>query len=152
MRYWLGVVSKEHVQKAVQGGFAQVCHGKCTPLAKMLKGDLFIYYSPKMALGSSLPCKSFTAIGTIKNGSSYQVSMTPTFHPFRIDVEFLAYHDIPISNLMEQLELTQDRGWGMKLRRGLIELSQHDAELITKEMTTRSKKAQIFLTNNKNLP
>ena len=31
MRYWLGVVSKEHVLRGVQGSFAQVCHGKKGP-------------------------------------------------------------------------------------------------------------------------
>jgi hypothetical protein len=32
MCYWIGVASKEHVMRAVQGGFAQVCHGKEGPL------------------------------------------------------------------------------------------------------------------------
>jgi hypothetical protein len=32
MRYWIGVVSKEHVMRGVQRGFAQVCHGKEGPL------------------------------------------------------------------------------------------------------------------------
>lgn len=27
-KFWVGVVSKEHVQRGVTGGFCQVCHGK----------------------------------------------------------------------------------------------------------------------------
>lgn len=28
MRYWIVIASKEHVMRGVQGGFAQVFHGK----------------------------------------------------------------------------------------------------------------------------
>ncbi|MGG1220830.1 EVE domain-containing protein, partial [Priestia endophytica] len=28
IRYWVGVASRDHVMKGVQGGFAQLCHGK----------------------------------------------------------------------------------------------------------------------------
>jgi hypothetical protein len=37
-RYWIGVASKEHVQRGVLGGFAQVCHGKAGPLNRMEEG------------------------------------------------------------------------------------------------------------------
>ena len=46
VRYWIAVVSKEHVMKGVQGGFAQAGHGKSAPLKKMKKDDWLIYYSP----------------------------------------------------------------------------------------------------------
>ncbi|WP_275249374.1 hypothetical protein [Vandammella animalimorsus] len=32
MKYWLGVVSREHVQRGVAGDFCQLCHGKAAPL------------------------------------------------------------------------------------------------------------------------
>ena len=38
-RFWVGVVSKEHVLRGVEGGFCQVCHGKKAPLNRM-KGGL----------------------------------------------------------------------------------------------------------------
>jgi hypothetical protein len=34
--YWVGVVSKEHVDIGVAGGFAQVNHGKAGPLERMV--------------------------------------------------------------------------------------------------------------------
>lgn len=46
-RFWIGVVSKEHVLRGVEGGFCQVCHGKKAPLNRMKKGDYLLYYSPK---------------------------------------------------------------------------------------------------------
>ncbi len=134
MRYWLGIVSKEHVQKGVQGGFAQVCHGKQAPLAKMTTGDGLIYYSPKVAMNRTEPCQCFTAIGTIKNGKVYQVEMTPDFHPFRIDINYFLCKEVPIASLIDQLELTQRKSWGMQLRRGLLEISESDFTIIANAM------------------
>src|SRR4051812_18172527 len=45
-RAWVGVVSRTHVQRGVLGGFAQVCHGKRSPLDRMRDGDALVYYSP----------------------------------------------------------------------------------------------------------
>jgi hypothetical protein len=134
MRYWLGVVSKNHVQRGVQGGFAQVCHGKKAPLMKMEAGDGLIYYSPKVAMDSPEACKCFTALGKIKNGKVYQVEMTPDFHPFRIDVEYTPSCEISLAHVFDQLELTKSRSWGMQLRRGLLELSAADFKTIAAAM------------------
>lgn len=46
MKYWIGVVSKEHVMIGVKGNFVQVCHGKGWPLKRMQAEDFFIHYSP----------------------------------------------------------------------------------------------------------
>jgi hypothetical protein len=134
MRYWLGVVSKQHVQRGVVGGFAQVCHGKKGPLSKMKAGDGFVYYSPKMVMGENEPCKCFTAIGMIKTGNVYQVEMTPDFHPFRIDISYFPCHDLPLDAVFDLLELTQKKAWGMQLRRGLLELSAHDFFILKEKM------------------
>lgn len=66
MRYWIGVASKEHVMRGVQGGFAQVCHGKESPLKQMSPEDWIIYYSPTIKFGEKAPCQAFTAIGQIQ--------------------------------------------------------------------------------------
>ena len=39
-KFWIGVVSKEHVLRGVEGGFCQVCHGKKRPLNRMKKRRL----------------------------------------------------------------------------------------------------------------
>ncbi|MFC2279584.1 MAG: EVE domain-containing protein, partial [Cardiobacterium hominis] len=43
VKFWLGTVSKEHVLRAVAGGFCQVCHGKAAPLNRMRRGDWLLY-------------------------------------------------------------------------------------------------------------
>ena len=38
MNHWIGVVSLEHVQRGLRGGFAQMNHGKEAPLKRMKAG------------------------------------------------------------------------------------------------------------------
>jgi hypothetical protein len=71
LRYWIGVVSKNHVARGVAGGFAQLGHGKRAPLARMRAGDWLIYYSPKMSMDGDEACQAFTAIGQVKTGEIY---------------------------------------------------------------------------------
>ena len=42
IKFWIGVMSKEHVMRGVAGGFAQVCHCKGGPLRRMHTGDWLI--------------------------------------------------------------------------------------------------------------
>ena len=63
--YWIGVVSRAHVQGGVAGGFAQLCHGKERPLRRMRTGDWLIYYSPRTEREGGAPIQSFTAIGRV---------------------------------------------------------------------------------------
>lgn len=37
VKFWVGVVSENHVKRGVTGGFCQVCHGKGGPLKRMKK-------------------------------------------------------------------------------------------------------------------
>lgn len=131
--YWLAVVSKAHVQKGMSGGFAQVCHGKKEPLARMRAGDWLIYYSPGTEMGKS-DLKSFTALGKITNSDIYQFKMTDTFLPYRREVSYFQTKEVSLESLKSQLALCQSRSWGMKLRRGLIEISVNDFEIIAQAM------------------
>jgi hypothetical protein len=54
-RFWVGTVSQEHVDRGKVGEFAQVCHGKKSPLQRMQPGDIFIYYSPTVKYGEKTP-------------------------------------------------------------------------------------------------
>ena len=72
--YWIGVVSKEHVDMGVAGGYTQVNHGKAGPLERMRAGDGFAFYSPRTSYPDGEPLQAFTAIGRIRNGTVYQVT------------------------------------------------------------------------------
>lgn len=136
MRYWIGVASKEHVMRGVQGGFAQVCHGKEGPLKQMSRQDWIIYYSPTIKFGEKTPCQAFTAIGQIREGEPYAFQMSHDFIPFRIDVNFYSCKEISVLPLIEKLEFIQDKKrWGLPFRRGCFSISEADFKMIASLMS-----------------
>lgn len=134
-RYWIGVASHEHVQRAINGGFAQVCHGKIGTLKYMSEGDWLIYYSPTYHFGGKDRCRCFTAIGTIDQGKPYTFEMSKDFIPWRINVSFLKSKDASIEPIVSKLTFIKDKKkWGFPFRRGSFEILRQDFELIAKSM------------------
>jgi len=134
-RYWIGVASKEHVQRGVIGGFAQVCHGKPGPLKQMKEGDWIIYYSPTVKFGGKEPCQSFTAVGQIEPGEPYSFAMSDDFIPWRRNVSFSKSHNAPIMPLLDRLSFIKNKDrWGFPFRRGCFEISKDDFQQIATAM------------------
>lgn len=135
MRYWVAVASKEHVMRGVEGGFAQVCHGKAGPLKQMQAGDWIVYYSPTLRFGEKEPCRAFTAVGLIEAGRPYPFRMSEDFIPYRRNVRFLPAGDAPIVPLIEKLSFIGDKAkWGFPFRRGCFSISESDFKLIALQM------------------
>ncbi|MPQ76104.1 EVE domain-containing protein [Hydrogenovibrio sp. JE_KL2] len=132
MRYWIGVASRDHVEKGVKGGFCQLCHGKATPLKRMMPGDWIIYYSPKETFNGNEPCQRFTALGQISESEVYPFEMFPGFIPFRRNVAFITpCKPTPIRPLIPRLLFIDDpKKWGYKFRFGHFEIPKEDFELI----------------------
>ncbi len=133
MKYWLGVVSKEHVLIGKTEGFAQVCHGKQAPLTRMKKDDWLIYYSPGNKMGKS-DLQTFTAIGRVPDDHVFQFKMFDGFIPFRRKVSYINSKEVMLASIKSKLNFTQEKNWGYQLRRGLIELSKEDFMTIAKSM------------------
>ncbi|MEC3952388.1 EVE domain-containing protein [Nocardia sp. CDC153] len=135
-RYWLGVVSRDHVRRGVKLGFAQANHGKRAAVERMSPGDGLVYYSPRTGMREGEPIKSFTALGTIAEGPAWQVEEPGgCFRPWRRAVDYdPAAREVPIDELRTDLDLTSVPNWGIVLRRGLVELSAHDFEVISRAM------------------
>jgi predicted RNA-binding protein len=135
MRYWIGVASKEHVNRGVAGGFCQLCHGKAQPLKRMAEGDWIIYYSPKEWFDAPTPCQQFTAIGEVVGEKVYPFEMFPGFIPHRRDIRFLTATAAPIRPLLAELSFIKDKSkWGYVFRFGHLEIPQTDFELIATKM------------------
>jgi EVE domain len=134
-RHWLGVVSRDHVRRAVDLGIAQINHGQRAALQRMGAGDSLVYYSPRATFPKGEPLKAFTALGRIADDEVWQAD-EGDFKPWRrrIDYEVEAA-EVPIATLADELELTAKPNWGYQLRRGLVELSGHDFALISAAMT-----------------
>jgi len=134
MTSWLGVVSAEHVRRGVELGIAQIGHGKRSGLARMHVGDTLIYYSPRERLRDGPPVKAFTAVGTIADEEIWQAD-EGSFKPFRRRVRYEpSARMVEIEELKDVLDLTASPNWGYSLRRGLLQLTEHDVGLIVPAM------------------
>ena len=137
MKYWLGVVSKEHVLRGVDLGIAQIGHGKRPGLARMEAGDGFVYYSPKQSLDGTEPLQAFTAIGAIADDEIWQAD-EGDFKPWRRRVLYKQAQDAPIRHLLDELSFTKGKAnWGYSFRFGLLEITQQDYETIAQAMETK---------------
>ncbi|MFG1910745.1 EVE domain-containing protein [Kribbella sp. NPDC048928] len=137
-RAWLGVVSADHTQRAVQGGFIQLNHGKRYGVARLRQGDGFAIYSPTERYLEKRPLRAFTALGVVVDEAPYQaepMSMGDrgTIQPWRRRIEFLPVRRAALHDLA--LELTQSPNWGYQLRRGLVPLDPADFEKLRETMS-----------------
>jgi hypothetical protein len=133
--FWIGVASRAHVRLGVEGGFAQLNHGKRAPLRKFAAGDWIIYYSPRLTHPDGEPCQAFTAIGRVRSGETYLAEMGEGFHPYRLDVDFVPADDAPIRPLLERLSFIRDKQhWGAAFRFGLLEIPEADFARIAAAM------------------
>jgi hypothetical protein len=134
MRYWLGVVQREHVLRGVALGIAQINHGS-KAVGRMEPGDGFVYYSPKTSYPDGDPLREFTAIGRIAPGDVWQAD-DGDFHPWRRKVDYDgSAHATSITPLLDVLDLSRgNRNWGYQLRRGQVEMTEHDFRVIAAEM------------------
>jgi hypothetical protein len=134
VKYWLNVVSREHVRAGWEGGFTQAQHGSPAGLRRLQRGDLLVFYSPRTAPRGE-PLRRFTAIGRIADDQPYQVEMTPSFHPWRRRMTFLDCNEAAIEPLIPAMEFLPDKQrWGFPLHRGLLEISARDFAAIAAAM------------------
>lgn len=134
-KFWVGVASRDHVDEAVAGGFAQVNHGKEAPLKRLSRGDGLLFYSPRGSMGAGEPLKAFTAIGRVVDDHPYQAEQTAIFKPFRRKVDYAKTKAAPITPLLKTLSFTRGgKNWGQVMRRGFFEIQEADYDLIAVAM------------------
>jgi len=139
-QFWIGVVSKDHVDRATAGGFAQVNHGKAGPLERMHAGDGFAFYSPRASYPDGAPLQAFTAIGRVRTGAVYQAAIYETdrgdgFRPFRLDVDFLPAAPAPVKPLLPDLSFIRSKThWGAAFRFGVVRVPAADFAVIAAAM------------------
>jgi hypothetical protein len=134
-KYWIIVASKDHVKNGIEEGIAQSCHGKVSSLKRMRKDDFVVFYSSKYFLDKNDKCQEFTAIGRVKDDDIYHFQMTPDFCPARRNIDFLKSIDTSIIPIINSLEFIKDKkSWGYPFRFGILEINQHDFELIASLM------------------
>src|SRR3954469_11613794 len=133
--YWIGVVSKEHVDVAIAGSFTQLNHGKAAPLERMQAGDGFVFYSPRLSYPDGAPLQAFTGIGRIRSGTVYQVDAGEGFHPFRLDVDYPPSECAQVKPLIEDLSFIRSKThWGASFRFGIVRIPESDFAQIAAAM------------------
>ncbi len=144
IRYWLGIVQRDHVLRGVELGIAQFNHGSKQTVSRLREADGLVYYSPKVSSPDGAPLREFTAIGRVADDSVFQDAdgavMTNSFgepyRPWRRRVDYDQFATATsIRPLIPVLDFTSaSPNWGFQLRRGLIELSKNDFEIIKAQM------------------
>ncbi len=132
--YWIGVVSRDHVELGTAGEYVQLNHGKAGPLERMAAGDGFCFYSPRIAHPDGAPLQAFTAIGRIRSGAVYQAA-SGDLRPFRLDADYLPATTAPIRPLIDVLSFIRSKKhWGAAFRFGVVRVPQADFALIAAAM------------------
>ena len=135
MKYWMVVVSKDHIARGIEGGFMQANHGKEAPLKRMSVGDGVIFYSPKKTFGGNEPLQAFTAIGEVADDEIYQHKMAEDFIPYRRNITYHKSTETPMAPLINQLGFIENKtSWGYKFRFGFFEIPEDDYKLIRDTM------------------
>jgi|SRR5580658_4395951 hypothetical protein len=141
--FWIGVASREHLLRAVTGGFCQLGHGKEAPVRRLHQGDVIAFYSPHERMGDAAPLQAFTALGEVLDESAFLAKQTGDFHPYRRKVRYYETETADIRSLLVSLSFTRDRDhWGSSFRRGSFKISSDDFAVIAKAMGLRAKEFQ----------
>jgi hypothetical protein len=145
VKYWIGVASADHVAAAVAGGFVQLGHGKAAPVRRLAPRDVLALYSPRAEMRAGTAVQSFTAIGSVCDREPYRFQQTASLAPIRRDVAYFDAQAARIEPLLDKLSFIRSRqNWGMAFRRGLVEVSERDMEVIAEAMSVMVKYVERF--------
>lgn len=135
MKYYINVISRDHVQRGVAGNFTQAGHGKPHALQRLKTADWLLFYSSKTAYENGVPLQAFTALGQVKDEVLYQVDTTSSWAPWRRNVTFHACIETPIKPLLGKLSFILDKThWGYVFRSGFFEIPAADFDIIRHAM------------------
>lgn len=126
VRYWIGVVSGDHVDHAVETGICAFSKGAKSALVKLNEGDRFAFYSPKTGFMSGDPVQCFTALGTVIDPTPFQA----TWEGVEFWAARAAYASVTpasVRPLLDRLSFVTNKDkWGMAFRRGQFEVNAAD--------------------------
>jgi hypothetical protein len=130
-KYWIGVVSADHVAEGVRLGIMQIGHGKRVGVARQKKGDWLLYYSPRQKMDSKVSLQEFTALGQIIDDEPYQLQSGKDFSPWRRNVVYEPIQPLPIRPILGELRFIKDKThWGVSFRYGILEIPKSDFDFI----------------------
>lgn len=131
-RYWIAVVPKIGVDKAVAGKFAMFAHGQKAAMERVHPGDWLAYYSPRTEMRGGDEVRSFTAIGRFTNRDPYESEVALGQIVWRRGINWeTGTRPADVYPLLDQLGFIRDRrNWGIFFHRSLFSVSRDDFRLI----------------------
>jgi len=137
-RYWIGVVTRDQVEEARAGGYAELNHGKAGALERMQPGDGLALYSPRDTADAREPLQAFTAIGRVAEGRVYAASGSAAeggVGRYRREVVYVAAHAAPIRPMIQMLGFIRSKQhWGAAFRFGVARVPPADFARIASAM------------------
>jgi hypothetical protein len=133
-RFWVNIVSLDHVEKGVAGGFVQASHGDKEGLEALSRGDYVAFYSPRTRFRKGKPLQEFTALGLVEDGEPHRVDGSAK-GLWQCHMNFLDANQTPIQPLVNDLVFIPDKErWGLPFNKGLFEIERADFSCIAKAM------------------
>jgi hypothetical protein len=135
-RYWIAVVPKVHVERAVAGRFAMFAHGRYDAINRTSPGDWLAYYSARPLREGGDEVRAFTAIGRFTDRELYEGEMGPGHAGWRRDIAYeKAAREAGVYPLLDQLSFIRDRThWGLFFHRSLFAVRRDDFAKIAAAM------------------
>lgn len=136
-RYWIGVVTRDDVEHARTGGYAELNHGKASALERMRPGDGLAFYSPRATPEAREALQAFTAIGRVGTGAVYRADDrdAPAEGRFRRSVVYAAAGEAPIRPMIQALTFIHSKQhWGAAFRFGVLRVPREDFARIARAM------------------
>lgn len=135
MRYWINVVSKDHVVAGMAGGFTQAHGDRAEQLKLLEKGDLIFFYSPGTLFRAGELLQSFTAVAQITDDAPHAGPPSANANALRRNLRPLPCEEAPLTPLVPQLNFITDKtDWSTSLPRGLVAIAEDDARRIAGAM------------------
>jgi hypothetical protein len=135
MKYWINVISKDHVLAGIAGGFTQAHGDKAAHLQLLQQGDLLFFYSPGTLFRHGEILQAFTAVARVTDAGAYEVKGTANVVGWRRKVAALPSEEAPAAALVPELAFITDKAnWAATFRRSLFEISEADARRIAATM------------------
>ena len=135
MKYWISVISKDHVLAGLEGGFTQANQENGGNLGLLRAGDVIFFYSPGTLFRAGEILQAFTGVARVVDDAAYQVELSAKVRPWRRKVTPLTCKESAIEPLVPQLDFIEDKAnWGATLRRGIFEIGEHDARIVAAAM------------------
>lgn len=131
IRYWLVVQPLDRARGMVSAGHVQVPWATYEVMAAIGLSDGIALYSPRERNPEGEPLRAFTGVGRVADAQPWRPGgRAADIWRRRVDWEPDAQM-APMRPLRDVLDfIRQDRYWGEQLRRGILEISRRDFEVI----------------------